>query len=52
MIDLTKDNFIRTPSVKEILDELEIAKDDYCRALSMSKDKDLELHKKRQANFA
>ena len=51
MIDLTKNTFTQTPSVNEILDELEIAKDDYYRALSISKDKDLELYKKRQANF-
>ena len=31
-------------SVKEILDELEIPRDDYYRALSISKDEDVELH--------
>ena len=50
MIDPTKDNFIQPPSVKEILDELEISKCDYYRALSISKDKDLELHLKREPN--
>ena len=51
MIDVTKNNFTQTPRVKKILHELEIPKDDYYRALSISKDKHLELHKKRQANF-
>ena len=34
MIDPTKDNFTQLLSVKEILDELEISKEDYYRALS------------------
>ena len=46
----TKDNFTQSLSVKEILDELEISKDDYYRALSISKDEDLELHLKREPN--
>ena len=50
MIDPTKDNFTKSPSVKEILDELEISKDDYYRALTISKDEDLELHLKRESN--
>ena len=50
MIDLIKDNFTQPLSVKEILDELEISKDDYYRAFSMSKDKDLELNLKREPN--
>ena len=50
MIDPTNDNFAQSPSVKEILDELEISKDNYCRALSISKDEDLELHLKREPN--
>ena len=33
VIDPTKDNFIEPLSFKEILDELEISKDDYYRAL-------------------
>ena len=44
MIDSTKDNFAQPVSVKEILDELEIPRDDYYRALSISKDEDVELH--------
>ena len=50
MIDLTKNTFTQTPSVNEILDELEIAKDDYYRALSISKFESLAgkyIHKKR-----
>ena len=47
----SKDNFIQPLSVKWILDELEISKNDYCRILSIWKDEDLELHLKRQANF-
>ena len=50
MIDPTKDNFTQPLSVKEILDELEISKDDYYRALSISKDESLELHLKRKPN--
>ena len=48
MIDPTKDNYTQPLSISEILDELEISKDDYHRALSISKDEDLELHLKRQ----
>ena len=50
VIDSTKDNFTQPLSVKEILDELEISKDDYYRALSISKDEKLELHLKREPN--
>ena len=50
MIDPIKDNFTHPLSIKEILDELEISSDDYYRALSISKDEDLELHLKRQPN--
>ena len=50
VIDLTKDNFTQPLSIKEILDELEISSDDCYRALSISKDEDLELHLKRQPN--
>ena len=50
VIDPTKDNFTQPLSVKEILDELEISKDDYYRALSISKDEDLELHLKKEPN--
>ena len=38
VIDLTKDNCNQLLSVKEILHELEISKDDYYRALPISKD--------------
>ena len=38
MIDQTKDNFTQPPSFKEILDELEISKGDYCRNFSIWKD--------------
>ena len=48
MIDPVKDNFSLPLSVKEILDELEISKDVYYRALSISKDENLKLHLKRQ----
>ena len=41
MIDQTKDNFTQPPSFKEILDELEISKGDYCRNFSKWKDEDL-----------
>ena len=34
MIDPTKNNFTQPLSIKEILDELEISNNDYCRALS------------------
>ena len=50
VIDPTKNNFTQPLSVKEILDELEISKDDYYRALSISKDEELELHLKRKPN--
>ena len=50
VIGPTKDNFTQPLSVKEILDELEISKDDYHRAFSISKDDDLELHLKREPN--
>ena len=48
VIDPTRDNFTQPLSVREILDELEICKVEYYGALSLSKDKDLELHLKRQ----
>ena len=46
VIGPTKDNFTQPLSIQEILDELEISKDDYYKALSVSKDGDLELHLK------
>ena len=33
VIDPTKDNFTQSLGVKEVLDELQISKDDYYRAL-------------------
>ena len=50
IIDPTKDKFTHPMSVKEILDELEISKADYYRAVSISKDESLELHLKRKPN--
>ena len=47
MIDSTKDNFTQPLTIKEILHEFEISKDDYYRALSIPTDEDLELHLKR-----
>ena len=44
MIDPTKDNFTQPLSAKGCLDELEFSKEDYYRALSISKDEDLELN--------
>ena len=41
VIDPTKDNYTQPLCISEILDELEISKDDYFRALSISKDEDL-----------
>ena len=35
VIDPYKDNFTQPLNIKEILDELEISKDDYYRALSI-----------------
>ena len=50
VIDPTKDNFTQPFILKEILDELEISKDDCYKALSVSKDDDFELHLKWQHN--
>ena len=50
VIDPTKDNFTQPLSIQEILDELEIAKDDYYKSLSVLKDDNLELLLKRQPN--
>ena len=44
LIDPTKDNFTQPLSAKGFLDELEVSKEDYYRALSISKDEDLELN--------
>ena len=43
-----KDNFTQQLSVKEILDELEISKDHYYIAFSISRDNGLEVHLKLQ----
>ena len=51
IIDPTTDNFTRPLSVQGVLDELEIYREDYYRTLSLSKDEDLELHLKREANL-
>ena len=51
VINRIKDDFTQPLSIKEILDELKISKDDDYRVLSISKDEDLELHLKRQPNF-
>ena len=50
MIDPTKDNFTQPLSNQEILDELEICKDNYYKALSVSKDHYLDLHLNLQLN--
>ena len=50
VIDPTKDNLNHPLCAKETLAELDIFKDDYYRALSISKNEDLELHLKRQPN--
>ena len=52
VIDSTKDNFTKPLSVKKILHELEVSRDDYYRALSISKDEDLELNLKRKPILA
>ena len=49
VIDPIKDNFTQLMSIKEIIDELKIYKDDYYKALSISKE-DLKLDLKRQPN--
>ena len=51
VIDPTKDNLTEPLSFKEILDGLDIFKDDYYKGLSISKDEDLEFHFKRQPNY-
>ena len=50
MIDPTKNNFTQPLGIQEILDELKLSKDDYDKALSVSKDDNLELHLKTQPN--
>ena len=48
VLDSIKDS--QPLSAREILDQLKIFKDDYCRALSISKDEDLELCLNRKPN--
>ena len=48
----TKDNFTTPLSVKKVLHELEVSRDDYYRALSISKDEDLKLNLKRKPILA
>ena len=50
VIDPIKDNFTLPLSVKEILDELQISKDVYYKALSIAKGEALELHLKIEPN--
>ena len=50
--DPTRDNFTQRLSIKKILEELKISKDNYYRALSISKDKDLEMPLKRNLILA
>ena len=52
VIDQTKDNFTTPLSVKKVLHELEVSRDDYYRALSISKDEDLKLNLKRKPILA
>ena len=48
VIDPTKDSFTQPLSKTKIIDNLGISKDDYYRALSISKDGDLDLRLKRE----
>ena len=48
MIGSTKDNLIHPLSIKEILDELEISKDEFYRALPVLKDEGAKLHLKKK----
>ena len=52
VIDPTKDNFTTPLSVKKVLHELEVSRDDHYRALSISKDEDLKLNLKRKPILA
>ena len=52
VIDPTKDNFTTPLSVKKVLHELEVSRNDYYRALSISKDEDLKLNLKRKPILA
>ena len=48
--DPAGDNFTQQMNIDKVLEELEISKDDYYRALPISKDEDLEMHLKRKLN--
>ena len=48
--DPAEDNFTQQMNIDEVLEELEISKDDYYRALPISKDEDSEMHLKRKLN--
>ena len=50
VVDPTKDSFTQPLSIQDILNEVEISEDDYYKALSISKDKNSELHLKSQPN--
>ena len=50
VIDPTKDKFTQLLSIQDILDEFETSKNGYYKALSVSKDGNLELHLKRLQN--
>ena len=50
VVDPAKDDFTQPLAIQEILNDLEIFKDDYYKTLPISKDEDLELHLKRQPN--
>ena len=52
VIDPYKNNFTQPLNIKEILDELEISKDDYYRTLSIQQDEDLQLDLKSHPNFS
>ena len=50
VMDPAEDNFTQPLSIKEVLDEWEMSKNDYYRDLSVSKDEDLEVHLEREHN--
>ena len=51
VLDPTKDDIAQPLTIKEILVESEIYKNDYCRTSAISKDKDFELYLEQQTNF-
>ena len=50
IFDSSKDNFVDTKSISEILDELQFTVDDYYDALSISSDNDFQIHIRRPPN--